>query len=203
MRRKLGKLIVIDGIDQAGKKTQAQMLTKKLHALRYKSWNWSFPDYKTPIGSELRKYLAGKNRFNFHTVHMLYAANRWERADSIARQIISGGIVVVNRYMSSNLAYGIAHGLQADWIESLEKGLPKASLVLILDVSPRASFRRKKRLRDVHEENLHYLAKVRTAYLRLAKKYGWKVVDGERDPKDVHLELWRYILPTLRSKSGP
>ena len=203
MRRKLGILIVIDGIDQAGKRTQALMLTKKLHAQGNKSSYRSFPDYRTPLGRELRNYLSGERRFNFQTVHMLYAANKWERADSIAREIDHGSIVVVNRYTPSNLAYGIAHGLAEDWIQSLEEGLPKASLVVILDVPPKASFKRKQVRRDIHEENLTYLVKVRRAYLRLAKKYRWKTLDGGRDPRTVHLELWRYVLQTLLRKLEP
>jgi dTMP kinase len=114
------------------------------------------------------------------------------------RSIDLGHVAIVNRYTPSNLAYGVAHGLSLNWLEPLEVDLPRANLVLVLDVSPKASFRRKKKLRDVHEGDLSYLREVRNVYLRLAKKYRWKVIDGERDPKAVNLELWRHALPILR-----
>jgi dTMP kinase len=141
--------------------------------------------------------LAGKIRFDFHAVHLLYAANKWENAASIAREVKLGSVVVINRYTPSNLAYGIAHGLSANWLERLEMDLPKPDLVLILDVSPKVSFERKKQLRDVHEENLSYLRKVRDAYLRLARKHGWKIIDGECDAGIVGLELWKLVQPIL------
>jgi dTMP kinase len=193
-----GKLIVVDGIDQSGKRTQTQMLVRKIRAFGYHISTWNFPDYATPLGHQLKTYLTGRKRFDFHAVHLLYAANKWERAASIAREINLGRVVIINRYTPSNLAYGIAHGLSLNWLESLERELPRANLVFILDVSPKASFRRKRRLRDVHEDDLSYLSKVRTIYLRLARKYRWKVIDAERDPRAVNLELWRDILPILR-----
>jgi dTMP kinase len=198
MRQGSGKLIAIDGIDQSGKRTQTQMLARKVQAFGYHISIWNFPDYATPLGRQLKIYLTRRRRFDFHTVHLLYAANKWERAASIAREINLGRVVIINRYTPSNLAYGIAHGLSLNWLESLEEELPKADLVLILDVSPKASFKRKNQLRDVHEEDLKYLGKVRRVYLRLAMKYKWKVINGDRDPRAVSLELWRHALPILR-----
>lgn len=198
MGARSGKLIAIDGIDQSGKRTQTRLLAEKIRAFGYQVLVWNFPDYKTALGRQLRRYLAGRERFDFHAIHLLYAANKWERASTIARDINLGRVVIVNRYTPSNLAYGMAHGLSRDWLESLEKALPRPDLVLLLDVSPKASFKRKTVLRDLHEENISYLRKVRGIYLQLAKRYRWKVVDGERDPRAVSLELWSYVLPILR-----
>jgi dTMP kinase len=195
--QKPGKLIVVDGIDQSGKRTQTQMLARKIRAIGRRVSIWNFPDYSTPLGHQLRSYLTGKARYDLHAVHLLYAANKWERVASIAREISSGRIVLVNRYTPSNLAYGIAHGLSLNWLESLERELPKPDLVLILDVTPRVSFKRKSQLRDVHEANLSYLRKVRRVYLQLAKRYQWRLVDGAKDPTAVNFELWRAVLSTL------
>ena len=198
MHRRSGKLIVVEGIDQSGKQTQTQMLSRKIKAFGYHTSIWNFPDYATPLGHQLRFYLKGKTSFDFHAVHLLYAANKWEKAASISRAVNLGAVAIINRYTPSNLAYGIAHGLSLNWLESLEEGLPKPDLVLILDVSPRTSFKRKRQLRDLHEKDLSYLLKVRGVYLRLARKYRWKVIDGKRDARVVGLELWKRVLPVLR-----
>lgn len=197
MRRRQGKLIVIEGIDQSGKKTQTQLLARKIRTMGFACSIWSFPDYTTSLGRQLRNYLTGKRRFDFRTAHLLYAANKWERASSITREIDRGRVLIVNRYAPSNVAYGVAHGLPLNWLQSLETGLPEPDLVILLDVSPKASFKRKIRFRDVHEENLAYLNRVRRVYLRLAKRYRWAVIDGEQDPQTVHREVWRQVLPTL------
>ncbi len=197
VRQGSGKLVVVDGIDQSGKRTQTQMLARKIQKLGHRTSIWSFPNYATPIGRQLKLYLAGRTRFDFHAVHLLYAANKWENAVSIDREVKLGRVVIMNRYTPSNLAYGIAHGLSLNWLEPLEKDLPRPDLVLILDISPKVSFMRKRRLRDVHEENLSYLRQVRHAYLRLARKHRWKIIAGERDAEVVCLELWKYVKPLL------
>jgi dTMP kinase len=197
VRRGSGKLIVVDGIDQSGKKTQTLMLARKIQKFGYRTSNWSFPDYATPLGRQLKLYLTGRTRFDFHAVHLLYAANKWENADSISRELKLGHIVIMNRYTPSNLAYGIAHRLSPNWLEQLEADLPKPDLTLILDIPPEVSFKRKRHLRDVHEENLSYLHRVRDTYLRLAKKYRWRIIDAEHDAEIVSQQLWKFVEPIL------
>jgi len=46
-------IIVIEGGDQAGKKTQSELLAKALKARKLKTKIFSFPDYSTPIGKKI------------------------------------------------------------------------------------------------------------------------------------------------------
>jgi len=198
LRKKRGLLIAIEGIDQAGKRTQASLLAKKIRSLGLPVSVWSFPDYTTPLGRQLKAYLAGKIQLDLHSVHLLYAANKWELAGELAHRIERGGVVIVNRYSASNLAYGIAHGLPPAWLNSLEEGLPKPDVVVVLDVTSRTSFIRKSQERDLHEGDLTYLRRVRRAYLRLARKYRWKIVDGQYDSETVRGLVWDIIYQFLR-----
>jgi len=198
MRRTIGRLIAIEGIDQSGKRTQAQLLAKALSAITQSTKVVSFPDYSTPLGRQLKAYLSGKSQLDHHAVHLLYAANKWEKIREIRQQLRLGSYVVVNRYTPSNLAYGVAHGLELGWLYHLEKDLPKADIVFVLDVSLKTSFARKKRSRDVHEGDYEYLRKVRSTYHRLAKRYHWKVVNAEQGIDAVHAVLWKemaHVLP--------
>jgi dTMP kinase len=197
MGRTIGRIIAIDGIDQSGKRTQTQLLAEALDARGTSTKVVSFPDYSTPMGRQLKAYLSGKSRLDYHAVHLLYAANKWEKANEIRHQINLGGSMVINRYTPSNLAYGVVHGLDVEWLYDLERDLPKADIIFILDVSPRTSFSRKKHFRDIHEGDLEYLRKVRSVYLRLAKRYKWKVVDAEQKTDTVHSMLWRDVAPLL------
>ena len=47
-------IIVIEGFDQAGKKTQSRLLVGFLKKKKIKSKIFSFPDYSTPIGKEIK-----------------------------------------------------------------------------------------------------------------------------------------------------
>jgi thymidylate kinase len=82
----------------------------------------------------------------------------------------------------------------------LENGLPRADIVFVLDVAPQTSFRRKTEKRDVHEGDHQYLKKVRNAYLWLARKDGWKVIDGENYRETVHSEVWALVTRSIRIK---
>ena len=202
LARARGKLIAIEGIDQAGKKTQTRLLAKVMRRRGWRVSIWEFPNYTTPLGSQLKAYLAGKSPLDLRAAHLLYAANRWEVAEDLEREIRGGVNVIVNRYWPSNLAYGISHGLPADWLSSLDRGLPRPDLVVVLDISPSTSLKRKRAGRDVHEANLAYLKKVRNAYLRLARRYGWRIVDGEQDSKTLQSQLADLVSQSIRGKAG-
>jgi dTMP kinase len=201
LQRIHGRLIAVEGIDQSGKRTQSNLLAEEFKARGLRTAVWDFPDYRTQIGRQLRAYLDGRNRLDYHAVHLLYAANKWERVQELNRLLASGHNVIVNRYSPSNLAYGVARGLPLSWLKALENGLPIPDIVIVLDIAPQLSFERKTIRRDVHEVDRQYLKKVRSTYLRLAKKYNWKVVNAEQGPKAVQAELWIMITRLFGAQS--
>ena len=141
--KKKGLLICVEGVDQSGKKTQVGLLIKRLKEKGLQVEETSFPDYNTPIGKEIQAFLNGNREYNVHVRHILYAANRWERKKGLVEWLNKKRLVIVNRYSPSNLAYGLANGLNLEWLLNLEKGLPEADLIIVLDASPEVSFKRK------------------------------------------------------------
>jgi dTMP kinase len=79
---------------------------------------------------------------------------------------------------------------------NLERGLPLSDVVIVVDVSVVTAFEREK-VRDVYEANRDFLLKVRNAYLDLAGKFSWVIVDGEKTKEDVAEEIWAHISPIL------
>lgn len=188
-----GILICIEGIDQSGKRTQVDLLIKRLRDQGYQAEKISFPDYDSPIGKEIKYFLNGKREYNVQVKHILYAANRWERIECIDEWLKKKKIVIIDRYYPSNLAYGLANGVNLDWLLNLEKGLPETNLVIIIDMSPELSFKRKLEGRDLHERDLKYLTKVREAYIKLSKKFNWVVLNGETSIIDIHENIWKVM----------
>ena len=182
-------IIVIEGGDQAGKKTQTQLLLKALKKRKIKTTTFSFPDYTTPIGKEIAKYLDGKRKFPPQVIHCLLAANRWEKLNQILEAKEKYSVLIMNRYYQSNLVYGIANGLKSNWLENLDSGLPKADLVILLDVSQKESFNRKKTKRDKFEKNEEFLKKITRIYRTTAKKKRWNVVNASQPKDKVHQEI--------------
>ena len=153
-------IVVFEGGDQAGKKTQSELLEKKLKAVKIKAKLFSFPDYSTPIGKEINKYLHGKRRFPPQVIHCLLAANRWEKVDEIKKAQQKNSVIIMNRYRESNLVYGLVNGLTTDWLENLDAGLPKSDLVIVLDVPQNESFNRKRVNRDRFEKNKDFSQRI-------------------------------------------
>ncbi|MFB5603022.1 MAG: dTMP kinase [Candidatus Nitrosomaritimum aestuariumsis] len=182
-------IIVIEGGDQAGKKTQTELLFKALKKRKIKATTFSFPDYTTPIGKEIAKYLGGKRKFPPQTIHCLLAANRWEKLNDILKAQSKNSVLIMNRYYQSNLVYGLANGMKQNWLENLDAGLPKADLVILLDVSQQESFQRKKTNRDKFEKNKDFLKNISKIYRTTAKKKRWKIVDATKSKEEVHQEI--------------
>lgn len=182
-----GKLIAFEGIDQSGKRTQSNLLHTNIIKMGYNSDLLSFPVYETNIGSEIRKALRKKN-YPVHTIHMMLSANRWEHLDIIKKHLKKNDFLVSNRYFHSNLAYGLARGLDKSWLVNLDKGLPKPDLVILLDNNPNVSLARKNKNRDNYE-NIKFLKKVRKIYLDLSKKNNWIVVKADKDRTSLSDEI--------------
>ena len=179
-------IIVIEGFDQAGKRTQSELLAKFLKARKLKYKIFSFPDYTTPIGKEIKHYLSGKRKFPSQVIHCLLAANRWEKLKEIQDALSKNYILIMNRYYQSNLVYGKANGQDLKWLLNLDSGLPKENVVILLDVKSKDSFLRKKTLRDKFEKDKEFAKKIIYTYRTLAKKFGWKIVNASQTQEQVH-----------------
>ncbi|HMG39087.1 MAG TPA: dTMP kinase [Nitrososphaeraceae archaeon] len=191
-----GKIIVIEGIDKAGKTTQANLLLKKF---KNKCVKFDFPDYTTPIGKEIKQFLDGKRVYSDQVKMMLLSANRWEKKTEIDRVIGKGTTIIMNRYYQSNLVYGVSKGLELDWLVALDEGLPKADLVIVIDIKTDTLVTRSKNsVIDTFEKDRELIRKVKKTYRLLAKKFTWYVVDGEKSVDDVHSQVLRIVRNTVK-----
>ena len=190
-------IIVIEGGDQAGKKTQSILLANALRKRKLKTEVFSFPDYSTPIGKEIKKYLNGNRKFPPQTIHCLLAANRWEKLEEIQKAISKNSILIMNRYYYSNLVYGMVNGMKLNWLENLDSGLPKADLVILLDVKQIESFKRKAAKRDQFEKNKQFSQKISLMYRKMAKKKRWKIINASRSKEEIHKEIMKSFAKKL------
>ena len=185
-----GIIIVFEGIDKAGKTTQAKLLEKKLGS---KCVRIDFPDYSTPVGKEIKQFLDGKRNYPDEVKMILLSANRWEKKEEIEKMVSKGTTVIMNRYYQSNLVYGISKGLKLDWLLSLDKGLPKADLVIVIDIRPKTLVSRSKNVVDTFEKDMELIRRVKKNYRILANKFNWRTVEGEKSVDEVHGQVLRIV----------
>lgn len=195
MRR--GKIIVIEGIDKAGKTTQANLLLKKLKGKKYVKFD--FPDYSTPVGIEIKQFLDGKRDYSDEVKMMLLSANRWEKKSEIESIIGKGTTIIMNRYYQSNLVYGISKGLKLKWLLALDEGLPKADLVVVIDIKTNTLVRRSRNdITDTFEQDLDLIRKVRRNYKMLANKFNWYIIDGEDTVNIVNVQVVELVRKIMK-----
>lgn len=189
-----GRIVVIEGMDKAGKTTQSRVLVSALRNKGKLCASLDFPDYSTPIGREIKSFLDGKRDYPDETKLMLLSANRWERKETIDRMLSNGTILVMNRYYHSNLAYGVSKNLELDWLMTLDRGLPKEDLCIVLEIRPTISESRSKHAGDLFENDKDLLKNVYKNYRKLAKLFNWKIINGERSKEEVSRDILNMVL---------
>ncbi len=142
-----GKLIVLDGIDGAGKATQTQLLKKTLEENGYQVAMADFPQYGKPSAAPLEAYLNGAYGadLNAYAASTFYAIDRFAASTEIRQWLDAGTIVISNRYVSANAGH---QGGKIDdkferlkfykWLDHLEYavfGIPKPDLTVILHIT--------------------------------------------------------------------
>lgn len=194
-----GMLIAFEGLDQSGKQTQAELLRDRLKADGHKSRLVSFPDYATSIGEELARALQGEREYGPDVMQLLYVANRYERKPDLQRWIDGGLILVSDRYLASSIAYGVALGLDRQWLIDMQRFLPPPALTILLDIAPETAVKRKSVDRDRYERDLALLGRVRQTYHGLAEDPSWVRIDGERSKDAIAAD----VLTAVRARLSP
>ena len=189
-------IITIEGVDRSGKSTQAAMLLKWMHIRGYTARLFEFPDYTTDVGREILYHLRSDS--TDHTaLHTLMARNRLERLQDI-QEAVPASHIVMDRYCESNLVYGIANGLDRRWLASLDSMMPGSDMVILLDVDPARSFRRRED-DDAFESDHNFIRRVAQIYRTEAEQNGWLVVDGDAEPGIIHDTVAGYVADAMHA----
>jgi dTMP kinase len=222
----MGLLLAIEGIDGAGKGTQAARLAETAAERGRRVASFSFPLYDdNPFSRAVADYLNGEfgtaDEVHPELAALLYAGDRFHARPRIVSALEENDVVVCDRYVASNQAHqggklaGEARRRLLDWLEEVEYGefaLPRPQLVILLD-APVALARRlvgRKAARgyttleaDIHEADAVHSSATREVYLELAERDDWRVVstagdDGAaRDVDDIAAEIWAAVEPLL------
>ena len=141
---KLEKMfIVIEGADRTGKSTLRGGLAKYYRERGYEVTELNFPDRTTPTGHLLDSLLKREDRTEEKEEiafgHLLFSANRWERAGVIRKKLESGVVVICDRYKLSGHIYTQARlrriGANATWHGFLQADddLPVPDITFLLE----------------------------------------------------------------------
>ena len=186
-------LVVLEGLDGAGKSTQVKKLRTYLESLFGNLEYIHFPRYDAPVyGDLISRFLRGdfgsNDAVHPQLVALLFAEDRHGAAPEIKKTLKAGGHVLLDRYVYSNIAYQcakLANPNEAEdlreWIFNTEYGsfeLPRPDLNIFLDVPIGFVESKLKSQRggadrdyleggqDIHEADIEFQKKVRAIYQR-------------------------------------
>jgi dTMP kinase len=226
-----GKLIVIEGIDGSGKQTQADLLARAFGERGIPLVRFSFPRYESSFGHLIARFLNGEfgplSAVDAHFSALLYAGDRFEAKPELQEALNSGRIIVMDRYIASNLAHQAAR-VPAErrrdfiaWLRQLEYGtygLPSEDLVIYLRVPAQEGHRLvglksarsyTPKRRDLQESDLLHLNEAARVYDQLAEAPNWVTIDcfdsksgKHRPPGEIHQGVIEAIDSRVLSRAG-
>lgn len=198
-------LIVLEGLDGAGKSTQLNLLRRHADSEGRATEFLHFPRVETPLyGEMIARFLRGEfgevDAVDPYTVALLFAGDRAVAAPLLRGWLESGKWVFLDRYVYSNVGYQCAkiddpaaRRRLGDWIVELEfgiYGIPRPDVSLFLDVPSRFTAANLSSARegsdrdylaggrDVHESSQEFQSRVREVYLDVAgRDPALKVID--------------------------
>jgi dTMP kinase len=229
-----GKIIVIEGTDCSGKETQTRLLVEKLEAMGKKVKRISFPMYDTPTGKIIGACLLGKPEMcnsylkedhgffpegggNVDSLAAidLYAADRRYNLPKIKELLNDGYIVIIDRYVASNMAHrgGLLENRNDRLkiykkIELLEYEInelprPDKTILLYLPYEYACILKKnRKEIADETERNEKYLKMGEKAYLELSALYDYDLIECVKNKEirtieDINQELFEKIKEIL------
>lgn len=209
----MGILIALEGLDGAGKRTLVDKVVGRLEAAGRRVAVRAFPRYGESVHADLAaEALKGGHGDLAESVHgmgLMFALDRGAAADDLRKLLADNDIVLLDRYVASNAAYGAARlrqgadGEYVHWVHDLEfgrLGLPRPTLQLLLDV-PVELARSRARTReaqdstrelDAYERDGDLQTRTGQVYRELAAASWvspWRVLAPDVDPAALAADL--------------
>ena len=189
-----GRLIVVEGIDGAGKSTQVKRLAEALRAAGSTVVASREPT-DGPWGKKLRASASTGRMSPTDELHAFLEDRKEHVAAEIGPALERGDVVLLDRYYYSTIAYQGLRGSDVAEIRRANEAIaPRPDLVLLIDFDPQLAIARISQSRgDVPNEfeKLDQLQAIRNIFLDCAAAEPdiFRVIDGSRDPDAVFQDL--------------
>lgn len=188
-----GKFIVLYGINNLGKTTQAKMLVRRLQKEGIRAEYVKYPIYElVPTGPKINQILRGgkPQDMSEEEFQSLYTQNRKDFEPKLREKLDSGACIVAEDYTGTGLAWGVAKGAELRTLERQNANCMKEDVAILLDG---VRFFEGKEGEHLHESNDELMEKCRKAHLELGEKYGWKKVSANQPKETVHKNIWDVV----------
>ncbi len=203
-----GLFITLEGVEGAGKTTQAKMLAAWLSALGLDVLETREPG-AGPVGAQIRQVLLNPANTELApmTEALLLAADRAQHvAETLRPALAAGKIVVCDRYADSFFAYqGYGRGLDMAELRALNDaaaGGLAPDITLLLELPPEAGLARTKLRGEsdrMEQEQLDFHRRLSDGYRQLAEEDPQRIkqIDAAQSEARVQADMRAALLPLL------
>jgi dUTP pyrophosphatase len=198
-----GKLIVLYGINNLGKSTQAKLLVERLKANGHQAEYLKYPIYDLePSGIMLNDYLRNANPHNLHSreAQIIYAMNRTQYQAELISKLESGITIISEDYKGTGIAWGLGAGVDEKFLKDINSHLVEEDLVFLFDGE---RFRQAIENHHKHENDEDLITKVRWAHLKLREEYGWWKINANLTINEIHEQIWELVLELFNGPKPP
>jgi len=193
-----GKLITIYGINNIGKSTQCGLLVEKLKEAGHKVHYVKYPVYDVqPSGGFINGVLRseGEQHISEDELQLWFIINRYQFQPTLEGWLEEGAIVVAEDYVGTGIAWGMAKGLEEDWLIGANKNLIKEDFALMIEGERSLGAVEKT---HVHEQNDELIERSRAVHDHLAEEFGWERVLLQDKKPDTAKLIWEKVEKFLK-----
>ncbi len=188
-----GRFIVLYGINNLGKTTQAELLVKRLNRKGRKAEYLKYPIYDiSPSGKILNNFLRNGNNYNLtaREAQIIYTLNRTQFETKLKSKLDKGINIIAEDYTGTGIAWGMGAGVEENFLKEINSHLLKEDLAFLFDGERFINSIEKD---HKFETNKKLISRVRAIHLELGKKYNWKKIDANLTIKEINDILWKEI----------
>jgi dTMP kinase len=198
-----GFLLVLEGIDHAGRSTHADLLARHLRETGRAPVLTSFRD--SNIAADAIRRAKAERGWDPIAIALLYAADLAERIEHVIRPALRAGLVVIaDRYTYTPIARAVARGVDQAWLEALFAFAPPPDRVVLLDIPPSVALARASAAgatsaeldRVRFEEYGRFQGRVSSWFAQAARESPFDVIPADRQAEPVQRAI-RDRLPEL------
>lgn len=193
-----GKFIVLYGINNLGKSTQAKLLVERLQKEGQQAEYIKYPIYDLkPSGPLINEYLRNGNPLNFtpRGIQLLYVLNRTQFETNLKAKLTEGIHVIAEDYVGTGIAWGMGGGVDEPFLKDLNVHLLKEDLAFLFDGK---RFTEATEANHTHETNYVLTEKVRNAHLNLSKELGWQKINANLSIEEIHDQIWQAVQNAIK-----
>lgn len=186
--------IVLYGINNLGKSTQAKKLVERMNSEGYKTEYLKYPIYtQEPAGPIINNYLREGNTHHLtpREAQLLYVLDRTQYESTLKQKLNQGIHIVAEDYVGTGISWGIGAGVDETFLKKINSHLLHEDISFLFEGN---RFTEATESGHKHETNNELIEVVRAAHDKLGTEYGWVRINANETIENIHEKLWNLVV---------